>query len=37
MISPILILCFAWTLCGLCRDNGLQVGEFVEGRHGRHR
>ena len=29
MISPILILCFAWTLCGLCRDNGLQVGEFV--------
>ena len=31
MISPILILCFAWTLCGLCRDNGLQVGSFVEG------
>ena len=31
MISPILILCFAWTLCGLCRDNGLQVGEFVRG------
>ena len=31
MISPILILCFAWTLCGLCRDNGLQVGAFVEG------
>ena len=31
MISPILILCFAWTLCGLCRDNGLQVGEFVKG------
>ena len=30
MISPILILCFAWTLCGLCRDNGLQVGEFVK-------
>ena len=29
MISPILILCFAWTLCGLCRDDGLQVGEFV--------
>ena len=27
MISPILILCFAWTLCGLCRDDGLQVGE----------
>ncbi len=26
---PILILCFAWTLCGLCRDNGLQVGSFV--------
>ena len=21
---PILILCFAWTLCGLCRDNSLQ-------------
>ena len=31
MVSPILILCFAWTLCGLCRDNGLQVGTFVEG------
>ena len=31
MISPILILCFAWTLCGLCRDDGLQVGEFVRG------
>ena len=31
MISPILILCFAWTLCGLCRDDGLQVGEFVKG------
>lgn len=31
MVSPILILCFAWTLCGLCRDNGLQVGEFVKG------
>ena len=31
MVSPILILCFAWTLCGLCRDNGLQVGAFVEG------
>ena len=31
MISPILILCFAWTLCGLCRDDGLQVGTFVEG------
>ena len=31
MISPILILCFAWTLCGLCRDDGLQVGAFVEG------
>ena len=31
MISPILILCFAWTLCGLCRDNGLQVGDFVGG------
>ena len=31
MVSPILILCFAWTLCGLCRDNGLQVGSFVEG------
>ena len=30
MISPILILCFAWTLCYLCRDNGLQVGAFVE-------
>ena len=30
MVSPILILCFAWTLCGLCRDNGLQVGTFVE-------
>ena len=30
MISPILILCFAWTLCGLCRDDGLQVGAFVE-------
>ncbi|MFR5386803.1 MAG: Na+/H+ antiporter NhaC family protein [Oscillospiraceae bacterium] len=30
MISPILILCFAWTLC-VCRDNGLQVGAFVEG------
>ena len=30
MISPILILCFAWTLCGLCRDDGLQVGTFVE-------
>ena len=29
MVSPILILCFAWTLCGLCRDNGLQVGTFV--------
>ena len=31
MVSPILILCFAWTLCGLCRDDGLQVGTFVEG------
>ena len=31
MVSPILILCFAWTLCGLCRDSGLQVGTFVEG------
>ena len=31
MISPILILCFAWTLCGLCRDNGLMVGDFVGG------
>ena len=31
MVSPILILCFAWTLCGLCRDKGLQVGTFVEG------
>ena len=31
MISPILILCFAWTLCGLCRDDGLQVGEFFRG------
>ena len=31
MVSPILILCFAWTLCGLCRDDGLQVGAFVEG------
>ena len=30
MISPILILCFAWTLCYLCRDDGLQVGAFVE-------
>ena len=30
MVSPILILCFAWTLCGLCRDDGLQVGTFVE-------
>ena len=30
MVSPILILCFAWTLCGLCRDKGLQVGAFVE-------
>ena len=30
MVSPILILCFAWTLCGLCRDDGLQVGEFVK-------
>ena len=30
MISPVLILTFAWTLCGLCRDNGLQVGAFVE-------
>ena len=30
MVSPILILCFAWTLCGLCRDKGLQVGTFVE-------
>ena len=30
MISPILILCFAWTLCGLCRDNGLQVGAFAD-------
>ena len=30
MVSPILILCFAWTLCGLCRDYGLQVGTFVE-------
>ena len=29
MVSPILILCFAWTLCGLCRDDGLQVGTFV--------
>ena len=29
MISPILILCFAWTLCYLCRDDGLQVGAFV--------
>ena len=31
MISPILILCFAWTLCGLCRDSGLMVGDFVGG------
>ena len=31
MISPILILCFAWTLCGLCRDDGLMVGDFVRG------
>ena len=31
MVSPILSLCVAWTLCGLCRDNGLQVGTFVEG------
>ena len=30
MISPILILCFALTLCYLCRDDGLQVGAFVE-------
>ncbi len=26
MISPILILTFAWTLCGLTRDNGLRSG-----------
>ena len=29
MIAPILILSFAWTLCYLCRDDGLQVGTFV--------
>ena len=29
MVSPILILTFAWTLCYLCRDDGLQVGTFV--------
>ena len=30
MVAPCLILTFAWTLCYLCRDDGLQVGTFVE-------
>ena len=29
MVAPCLILTFAWTLCYLCRDDGLQVGTFV--------
>ena len=29
MVAPCLILTFAWTLCYLCRDDGLQVGMFV--------